>query len=194
MEIVTRPRGRSRNVGRLLVNAGCLLLMAVALLFIVPALFGFQRYVITGGSMSGTFEVGAVAFEQVVGVKELAVGDVITYQPPAEAGIDSLVSHRIVSIDGDSFRTKGDANKDVDPWTFQLTGDTQPRVAFTVPWVGYLFIALADQATRIVVIGIPAGLIAIYSLVELVGAVRQPADSDSDSDSEPARSNVALGA
>lgn len=174
MEIITRPVARERRVGHLLVNAGCAVLIAVALLFIVPALFGLQRYVITGGSMSGTFEVGSVAFEKVVPVGDLAVGDVITYAPPAESGIDTLVTHRIVAIDGDSFRTKGDANPDVDPWTFKLTEAMQPRLSFTVPWVGYLFIALADQAIRILLIGVPAAIIALLSLGELVRALRHP--------------------
>jgi signal peptidase len=191
MEIVTRPSGTRRSIGRRLVNLGCLLVMLLALLFIIPALFGMQRYVIVGGSMSGTFEVGSVAFEKVVPVEDLAVGDVITYQPPAESGIETLVSHRIVSIHGDTFRTKGDANKDVDPWTFQLTADNQPRVAFTVPLVGYLFIALADQSTRLVLIGLPAGVIAIFSLVELVGALRKPATAEANAPA--ARDHVATG-
>ena len=68
--------------------------------FILPSLFGFQRYVITGTSMTGTIDYGSIAFEEVVPVSELQVGDIITYAPPAGASLDHLVTHRIVAIHG----------------------------------------------------------------------------------------------
>ncbi|WP_418607188.1 signal peptidase I [Georgenia sp. SUBG003] len=149
----------------------------VAAIYLLPGLLGYERYVITGGSMSGTFEKGSVAFERTVPVSALEVGDVITYMPPAEAGVDNLVTHRISEIttgEGGAqlLRTKGDANADVDPWAFQLTDDVQPVVSFTLPYLGYVFMALADPAVRILVIGVPAGLVALRSLVDVVRALR----------------------
>ena len=81
----------------------------------------------------------------------------ITYQPPADSGVDHLVTHRIVGIEGDVFRTKGDANADVDPWTFQLTSTSQSRVSYAVPYVGYVFLALQDRTLRMLLIGVPGG-------------------------------------
>jgi signal peptidase len=88
-----------------------------------------------------------------------------------------LVTHRIVSIrpgeDGRPLlRTKGDANDSIDPWRFSLTGSGQPVVRHTVPYVGHGFIALADRDTRMLVIGVPAALIALLALRDLVRAVR----------------------
>jgi signal peptidase len=181
VEITLEKRRRPRRAGRWAVNGLCLVVAVLALGFILPALFGLQRYVITGGSMSGTYDLGSVVFEENVPVEDLRVGDVITYVPPAESGIDTLVTHRIVERDGDTLRTQGDANPDVDPWTFQLDGDTQNRVAFHVPYVGYAFIALGDRPTRMAVIGLPALVIALYSLVELVGVLRRrPEEADED--------------
>jgi signal peptidase I len=145
--------------------------------WLLPSLFGLERYVITGGSMSGTFEKGSLAFEREVPVAELRTGDVITYQPPAGAGTTDLVTHRIVRITRDDeglrvFRTKGDANAGADPWTFRLQQPTQPVVEFTVPLAGHVLIALADRETRMLVIGGPAALVALWALVELIGAVR----------------------
>ena len=107
----------------LLLVAGLLL----GALMVVPALFGIQRYVIVSGSMTGTYDRGSVVFDQVVPVASLKVGDVITYRPPAGAGPDHLVTHRIAAITADQsggrvFRTKGDANEVADPWTFTLRG------------------------------------------------------------------------
>ena len=172
MEIATTHRRRNRG-GRILVNVASALVMLLAVGFIVPAALGFQRYVITGSSMGGSLGVGAIAFEEVVPVNDLRVGDVITYQPPADSGIDHLVTHRIVNIRGDVYRTQGDANPDIDPWTFQLTSTSQSRVTFAVPYVGYVFIALQDRVLRMLLIGLPASVIALISLVQLIGAVRR---------------------
>jgi signal peptidase I len=173
VEIATTHRRRQHRSGRILVNLLCASVMLLAVGFIVPAALGFQRYVITGSSMGGSLGVGAVAFEEVVPVNDLRVGDVITYQPPADSGIDHLVTHRIVSIQGDVYRTKGDANADTDPWTFQLTSTSQSRVSFAVPYLGYVFIALQDRLLRMILIGIPASVVALISLVQLIGAVRR---------------------
>ena len=167
-----RSRSGAARARGLLVNLGLGLVMVAALAFLLPSLMGLQRYVIMGGSMEGTYDLGSVVFEEVVPVEDLRVGDVITYVPPAESGIDTLVTHRITEIDGADFRTQGDANPAVDPWTFQLTAATQPRVVAHVPYVGFAFMALADRGTRMALIGLPAALIALWSLIELVRAVR----------------------
>lgn len=172
MEISTQDRRPARLV-RLLVNLMCAAMMLLAVAFIVPAAFGLQRYVITGTSMTGAHDLGSVVFEEVVPVNDLAVGDVITYMPPAESGIDHLVTHRIVSIEDGTFRTKGDAVDQVDPWTFRLDGVSQPRVKYSVPYVGFVFIALQDRTTRVALIGVPAGIVAMISLFQLLGAVRR---------------------
>ena len=105
MEIVLEKPRRPR-AGRWAVNGLCLLVMVLALAFLLPAAFGLQRYVITGGSMEGTYDLGSVVFEESVPVADLQVGDVITYVPPADSGIDTLVTHRIIAIDGTTFRPR----------------------------------------------------------------------------------------
>ena len=173
-EISLDRSARAGRTRRLVVNALCVVVMFVALGFILPAAFGFSRYVITGDSMAGTYDKGTVVFEQTVPVSELEVGDVITYTPPPQSTVDTLVTHRIVSIEDDEFRTKGDANEAPDAWTFKLTEATQPRVVASVPYVGWLFIWLTDRTTRLLVIGLPAALVALMSVSEVVGAERRP--------------------
>ena len=176
----TPAAARRRPAARALNAATNLLLVLVTLAgagYLVPGLLGFERYVITGGSMSGTFEKGALVLERPVPVADLAVGDVITYVPPPSSGVTTLVTHRIAEIStsptGDRvLRTKGDANPAVDPWTFSLTAPTQPVVEVVVPHVGWALIALADRQMRLLVIGVPAGLIALYSLGQLAAALR----------------------
>lgn len=184
MEISTKPRRPARFL-RLLVNLFSLCTLVLAAGFIVPSAFGLQRYVITGTSMSGSYDVGSVVFEEVVPVNDLRVGDVITYMPPPESGIDHLVTHRIVKIKNGSYRTKGDAVPQVDPWKFRLDTVNQPRVKYSVPYVGYLFIALQDRTVRIALIGVPAGIIALISLIQLIGALRPRRPQARDAEGVP---------
>jgi signal peptidase I len=155
----------------------CLAGLVLAGLLLVPSLLGFQRYVITGGSMAGSYDPGSIVYERTVPVDELQVGDVITYDPPAKASIDGLVTHRIVAIDRDGreplFRTKGDANRVADPWRFSLDQPTQAKAAFAIPYLGYAFAALDVRIVRMLVIGIPALLIAIIALARLGADIRR---------------------
>jgi signal peptidase len=158
-----------RRLGGGLLTAAAVTLAAAVL---VPALLGYQRYVITSGSMTGTYDRGSLVYDRVVPTASLKVGDVITYDPPAGAGPAGLVTHRIVSITPQPggarvFRTKGDANRVVDPWTFTLQNRTQARAAFHLPFAGFALAALADRRLRMLLIGVPALLVALSVLAAL---------------------------
>jgi signal peptidase len=159
---------RARSVIAFVLVATGFLLGAV---MVLPALLGFERYVVTGDSMTGTYDRGSVVMADTVPVSELRVGDVITYVPPPGQGPGGRVTHRIVSIQpgegGSIFQTKGDANATVDPWLFQLPGPDQARVVFSVPYVGYAIGALGIREVRMLVIGLPALLIALVLLSRL---------------------------
>ena len=62
------------------------------------------------------------------------------------------------------FRTNGDANTVADPWTFTLPGKTQARVVTGVPYMGFALAALSERKLRMVLVGIPALLIALIAL------------------------------
>jgi signal peptidase I len=160
------PKSPRRRLGTALATALCAVCLSLAGLMLLPGLLGYQRYVITSGSMTGTYDRGSVVFADVVPVSDLRVGDVITYTPPAGSGPDGLVTHRIVSIGADQFgrplfQTKGDANEAADPWTFTLDEPTQARADFQIPYAGYVLSALSIREVRMFVIGLPALLIAV---------------------------------
>jgi signal peptidase len=159
-----------RHLGRL-----ATVLCATALLFVVaaillPGLLGLQRYVITGGSMTGTIPKGAVIYSRIVPVDQLRVGDIITFSPP---GYPSAVTHRIIAVetgpDGQRvYQTKGDFNRSPDPWNpVTLDGPEQARYVFDVPLLGYALAALSTRAVRIALIGLPAALISLSLLWSL---------------------------
>jgi signal peptidase I len=149
--------------------------LVLGALMLMPPLLGYERYVVTGDSMSGTIGRGSIVYARAVPVRDLRVGDVITYTPPrATKGTDPLlarkVTHRIVwtgrgASGARAFRTRGDANASADPWTFELAGPTQARVVAHVPLVGYVVAALSVRWVRMLVIGLPAALVAVALLL-----------------------------
>ena len=163
-------------MARRIARACSALVLAAGLLFglllVLPAALGWQRYVITSGSMTGTYDRGSLVLDEVVPVSELRAGDVITYRPPAGAGPEGLVTHRIAEISRDElgrrmFRTKGDANRSADPWTFALPKGEEARVRAGVPYAGFALAALGRRDLRMLIIGLPAGLIALMSIAGL---------------------------
>jgi signal peptidase I len=155
--------------------ASTVVLLAITLVavgIVVPGLFGFERYVVTGGSMNGSIDRGSVVFAKPAPVSELKRGDVITYEGPKGEAPAGKITHRIHSIDhsrsgGAVLRTKGDANGSPDPWTFTLDRATQPRAEFHVPRVGLALIALQDRTVRMLALGLPALLVALSVLAGL---------------------------
>jgi signal peptidase I len=174
------PRSPRQRFGTVLATALCAACLGLAGLMLLPGLLGYQRYVITSGSMTGTYDRGSIVFDDVVSVSDLRVGDAITYTPPPGSGPSGRITHRIVWIGSDQFdrpalRTQGDANESADPWTFTLDGPTQARVAFHVPYVGYVLSALAIRQARMLLIGLPALLIAVAIVLSFRRDVRKAA-------------------
>jgi signal peptidase I len=150
-----------------IVLAGAALVLALAVL--VPALLGYQRYVITSGSMTGTYDRGSLVFDKVVPTSDLRAGDVITFRPPGHAGLVTHRIHTLTSVGGKRvLTTKGDHNAAPDAWgAITLAKGTQARVAFHLPYLGYGLAVLSEKKVRMLVIGLPALLIALSALAGL---------------------------
>ena len=172
VEIATRRR-RSRRPMRVVSTLLSVFATLVAVAFILPSFFGLQRYVITGTSMTGTIGFGSIAFEEVVPVGDLRVGDVITYAPPPSPGSRPH---------GDP-PDRGDPRRDVPhqggrrpagrPLDLPARRSRAVARRVLVPWVGYPFIWLADRETRMLVIGGPAAVIALISLGQVLDSLRR---------------------
>ena len=153
------------GLGRAVLGITCLVLIAT----LAPSIFGYQRYVLVGHSMEPTIKRGSLVYDRIVPTAELRVHDVITYVPP---GSTLPVTHRIARRERQPdgrivFRTKGDNNPAEDLRPFTLDRPTQTRFAFAVPYAGYLFIALASQQARMVLLVLPALLLALLMIVRL---------------------------
>ena len=151
--IGTRARALATVAGRGLCPFCCCSTLAALAVTFVPGLLGYQRYVLVGGSMEPTIHHGSLVFDEVVPVAQLRKGDVITYVPP---GRTQPVTHRLISVKHPKqlhgrplFRTQGDNVADPDMRAFTLDKPTQARYSFSVPYLGWLFIALGTPQMRL---------------------------------------------
>ncbi|HYH90927.1 MAG TPA: signal peptidase I [Solirubrobacteraceae bacterium] len=164
----TRARALATLAGRGLVALLLLMTLAALAATFLPGLLGYERYVLIGGSMEPTIHRGSLVFDEIVPVRDLRAGDVITYVPP---GRRSPVTHRIISAKpakgGRVFRTQGDANAAADMRPFQLDKPTQARYSFSVPYLGWLFIALGNPRARLILLALPALLVVVLMLARL---------------------------
>jgi signal peptidase I len=165
----SRARRLVAKTGRGLVALLLLATFAALVVTFAPGLFGYQRYVLVGGSMEPSIHRGSIVFDDVVRVRDLRAGDVITYQPP---GATKPVTHRIISAEPQKtgtpiFRTQGDANATADMRTFKLNQPTQARYRFSIPYLGWAFILLGTPRARFLLLALPALLIALTMLGRL---------------------------
>ena len=63
---------------------------------------------------------------------EVKPGAIVTYQWGEE-----LVTHRVLSVDGETLVTRGDAVEDPDPWPVSLS-DVKGVYLFKIPYIGYV--------------------------------------------------------
>ena len=87
------------------------------------------------------------------------------------------MTHRIISAKRQKtgspiFRTQGDANAAPDMRTFKLDQPTQARYRFSVPYLGWAFIALGNPHARFLLLALPALLIALSMFAQALARGR----------------------
>ena len=108
------------------------LLIIIALIAFGLFIAGIRPYVVKTGSMEPAFPVNCLCFvNRNTPLDEISVGDVISFS----MGKGTIVTHRVTSITGKEYTTKGDAN---------LTEDSTPvtavnyigKIIFMIPKIG----------------------------------------------------------
>jgi signal peptidase len=97
--------------------------------------FGWHADTVLSGSMEPALPVGCVQVTRPANPEHIEAGDIITFRSPTNG---KLMSHRVVAVEeGNSyqFRTKGDANEDVDPYLVPAE-NVVGRVCFKVAHMG----------------------------------------------------------
>jgi len=146
--------------------------VAVLLTLFVLSLMvtGTKAYAVTTDSMAMEFLTNAAVFVRPVDFEKLQAGDVVTFT----LSDGSLVTHRIIEIDGENRRiyTKGDNSPSPDPEPTdadQIVG----RMLFSLPYFGFLANKIASD--RMTVIYILAALAAVLLTVRVIMQNRKKA-------------------
>ena len=150
----------------------------VTLLFVFAACVytwsnGVRFYAVDSGSMSPTFNTGALVVDQpVTSATVYQVGDVVTFHPTP----GYTATHRIVAIDTNGITTKGDANPSSD------IGFIQPsmiagRVAFSVPYGGYVAVFFQHPGGVAALLVLLIALAVVWELTQDKPASKQASTS-----------------
>lgn len=119
-----------------------LVILAMIFAFLIAGvrIFGVQVYGVLTGSMEPSYPTGSLIYVKRVDASDLRVNDVITFSISPNV----IATHRIVEIVPDEsnptivrYRTKGDANKDVDA-SLVSANNIIGKAMFAIPKLGYL--------------------------------------------------------
>ena len=94
--------------------------------------------------------------------QEIKPGAIITYKNG-----DELITHRVLSIDGETLVTKGDASEDADPWLVELSSLTGEYI-FKIPYLGYFHNFIRTKLGWFLVIIIPALLFVAFLVWKII--------------------------
>lgn len=169
----------------------CLLavLGLVAVMVVIPQLFGSGSYTVLTGSMRPSMPPGSLVVTKEIEPEELRIGEAITYQ--IRSGEPAVVTHRIIartsSSDGVTFTTQGDASPSPDE---EEVRPEQIRgvVWYTIPLVGYVNGWLTGEQ-RIWAVGSAVVLLLGYTVFmfgsALVEGVRSRRSAESNAGGAP---------
>ena len=153
----------------LLVAAATIVALGLLAVSVGPRFLPYQALVVRSGSMSPTIPTGSIVFYTKIDAAKVKVGDVIVFAKPGQA--DEKVTHRVFQIGSSStgpfFVTKGDANGAPDDWRIPAVG-TGWIAAGHVPVLGYVLADLQSPAGRLLLLIVPAVLLGLITLYELV--------------------------
>ena len=103
-------------------------------LLCLPVLMGYKPSIVLSGSMEPTLKIGSVTYYKKVPKSEIYAKDIITFR--SSEGI--IVTHRIYSINGEDYITKGDANNTTDGERVTYDKVLGKNSSSTVPYLGFL--------------------------------------------------------
>ncbi len=154
-------------VSRILV--ALVVLLAIALVGV--RLVGIKTYAVVSGSMEPTYPTGSLLYVKSIDVKELKVGDAITFMVDE----DTVATHRIIEIIPDEedssvlrFRTQGDANETADGTPVHYKNIIGKPV-FAIPYLGYFAHFVQNPPGLYLAIGFAVVLVLLVFLPDMLG-------------------------
>jgi len=144
--------------------------LLVASMLPIPG--NIELKIVKSGSMEPNIPTGSLVV--VKPSSSYGIGDVITFGADTKTEIPT--THRIIGFEADDagrtgFRTKGDANEDPDT-NLVRAGEVIGKVAFHVPYVGFVLDFARQPLGFALLIGVPAALIILEEGITIVKEVK----------------------
>lgn len=149
-------------LNRLVSTVLVLVLAGLAFLYFVP---GYNLYLVRSGSMRPAINTGDLIITGPMNGLingEVKPGTIVTYEHQRE-----LITHRVLSIDGKTLVTKGDATEDPDPWSVTMSA-VRGVYLFKIPFVGYLTNFVQSKRGWFLTIIVPATLLVGWLVKDIV--------------------------
>ena len=149
-------------------SAAAGMIVALVLAVAVPVVFGGRSFSVLSGSMEPVISTGDLVMTEPISPGEAGGGDVVTFTDPDDKS--RLITHRVASSlrrgDNYAFVTKGDANDTVERWSVPADGRIG-RVMYKLPKLGYALTAVKGRVVILLLITIPALVLAGFALVSI---------------------------
>ena len=177
MIALLRNRKLSINLGRIMKVFSWLVSIILALV-VAGFLFvyfspDYDMRLVRSESMEPAINMGDVVVIGPPGgplIGEIEEGSVVTYH----RGQD-LVTHRVLSVEGNTLLTKGDAVEDVDPWPVSRN-DVRGVYMFKIPGIGYFQNFIRTRPGWVVLIIVPTGVLVALLIREIRKRLRGSPD------------------
>jgi signal peptidase len=161
-----------KNIYRVIKAAVVIVLAAaIGLLACIYFLDGYSVFIVKSDSMKPVFKSGDIV---VIGnpglpfVKDIAPGRIISFERNSE-----IVTHRVVSIEGDSISTRGDAQDNIDPWQVSRFFDVRGCYMFHVPYIGLVSAFIKTRLGWFVSVILPSLCLIGFIIKDIVKEARR---------------------
>ena len=143
-------------MGSILKNGIFGLLLVFILAAALSFLAGIRPAYVKSGSMEPTIPVGSICLMNTRADRQvIQKGDVIAFTIGPNR---SPVTHRVVEVTDDGYRTKGDANEEPDPWHIAPENVTGTVIG-SVPYLGYAVAFLQSRNGILLLVGLAGAYI-----------------------------------
>jgi signal peptidase len=159
-------------MGRFIKALAVLVLVAiVGALASIYFLDDYDAYVVMSDSMQPTIKSGDMVIIGSPGnlfTGDIAPGEIISFEHNG-----NLITHRIVSIEGDTIYTKGDGQEEADPWTVSRFFDIKGSYIFHIPYIGLVSNFIKTKMGWLLCVILPATCLLGFIIKDIVKEVRQ---------------------
>lgn len=140
------------------------IMVTLALIIVVPNVFGIQTRAVLSGSMEPALPTGSMVFVFPEDAEKIKLGTPVSFVLDDQG---TVVTHRVVEIDtaNREFTVKGDANETADANPVQWD-NVIGVVRFYIPYLGYFLELLLTTQGKVIALTV---ILAVIILVLLLG-------------------------